>query len=88
MIRETEVFIEYYLRHPDEIIPVPVKCARRGSFPASVGRWFWNTVLDSKPTRSVQRWREFFRGRRFELNLRQSRRATSRRDRMGRTTER
>ncbi|MFW6133829.1 MAG: hypothetical protein ACOC8F_08025 [Planctomycetota bacterium] len=70
MIRQTEVFIEYYLRHPEEVIPIPVKPARDGAFPAAVGRWFWNTVLRSNPTRKARRWREFFRGRRFELNLR------------------
>jgi hypothetical protein len=63
MLRETERFIEWGLAHPNEAIPIPVKPAEEGGFPAQVGLWFWNTVLSLRPTGRMRRWREHFRRR-------------------------
>jgi hypothetical protein len=63
MLRETERFIEWGLAHPEEIIEIPAKPDGQGGFPAGVGEWFWNTVLSSRPTQAMQRWRHFLRNR-------------------------
>jgi hypothetical protein len=61
MLAETSRFIEWGLAHPDEVIEIPAKPVGMGGFPKEVGEWFWETVLSSKPTSAMQKWREFFR---------------------------
>ena len=58
MLEETSRFIEWGLRHPELIIEIPIKPADDGGFPASVGRWFWVTVLCDRPTAAIRRWRD------------------------------
>jgi len=55
MLRETEEFIEYGLRHPEEIIPIPSRPISQGPFPTEMGRWFWGVVLTS---RTDSRWKK------------------------------
>ena len=64
IIREAEVYIEWGLNHPEETIPLPMKPAGDGGFPAQVGRWFWDTVLSRKQDSNVRRWLGRLRGRR------------------------
>jgi hypothetical protein len=61
MLAETSRFIEWGLAHPDEIIEIPAKPVGMGGFPREVGEWFWSTVLTSRPTSAMQKWRRFFR---------------------------
>ena len=58
MLDETARFIEWGLRHPEEVIEIPVKPADRGGFPPGVGRWFWATVLADRPSSRMLRWRD------------------------------
>ncbi len=58
MIRETEVFIEWGLKHPDEVVEIPVKPAEDGGFPRQMGEWFWGVVLSDRPGGALRRWRE------------------------------
>ena len=69
MIRETEAYIEWGLKHPEEVIHIPVKPANNGGFPAAVGKWFWKTVLPDDPGGKLRRWRNLFRGRKFNPGL-------------------
>lgn len=61
MLRETERFIEWGLRHPDKIVRIPIKPVSRGSFPRQVGEWFWNAVLSVEPARSAEKFRNLLR---------------------------
>jgi len=65
LIRETELFIEWGLAHPDEVMGIPVKRAGGGGFPRAVGQWFWDVALTNRVTERIRRWRGFFRGRRW-----------------------
>ena len=59
MLREVEAFIDWGLRHPEDVIEIPIKPADQGGFPAQVGQWFWTTVLCARPSGPVRRWRDF-----------------------------
>lgn len=63
MLDETSRFIEWGLRHPEEVIDIPVKPADEGGFPAQVGQWFWTVVLAETPTDKMRRWRDFLLSR-------------------------
>ncbi|HUS91250.1 MAG TPA: hypothetical protein VM695_05335 [Phycisphaerae bacterium] len=74
MLAETARFIEWGLRHPDEVIEIPIKPSDDGGFPPAVGRWFWAVVLTDQATDKVRRWRNFLlrrpRGMLRKLGLR------------------
>jgi len=61
MLRETERFIEYGLRHPDEIIEIPSKPVGTGGFPAAVSQWFWGVVLTTRTDSRLERIRQRLR---------------------------
>jgi hypothetical protein len=65
MIRETERFIEFGLRHPDYVIEIPAKPVGQGGFPKQVSEWFWRMVLTPRPTSRMQQFKNWFRGRRL-----------------------
>ncbi|MFP4107197.1 MAG: hypothetical protein ACLFVU_14085 [Phycisphaerae bacterium] len=68
MIAETERFIEWGLRHPDEVIEIPSKPASQGDFPQQVGNWFWSVALAAKPTGAVLKFRDMLLRRRRNRN--------------------
>ncbi len=47
MLRETEQFIEWGLRHPDEVNWIPSWPVGKSRVPSQVARWFYNTLLTS-----------------------------------------
>ena len=57
ILAETSRFIEWGLKHPDEVIWIPAKPAGDGGFPRRVGEWFWTAVLSPDGGR-MQKWRE------------------------------
>ena len=57
MLAETSRFIEWGLRHPEEVIDIPVKPAETGGFPGAVSEWFWSTALSVDAEGLVARWR-------------------------------
>jgi len=57
MLDETSRFIEWGLRHPDEVIDIPVKPVEAGGFPRAVSEWFWSTALSVDADGLVARWR-------------------------------
>jgi len=57
MLDETSRFIEWGLRHPDQVIEIPIKPAEDGGFPAGVGQWFWSVALCDEAAGQVRRWR-------------------------------
>ncbi len=59
MLEETARFIEWGLRHPEQVIEIPIKPADQGGFPKEVGVWFWTTVLSERATDGIRRWRDF-----------------------------
>lgn len=61
MLRETERFIEYGLRHPDEVIEIPAKLVGRGGFPAAMSQWFWGVVLTSRTDTRLEKLRQRLR---------------------------
>ena len=65
MIRETEQFIEFHLRHPEQIIEIPAKPVGQGGFPKQVSDWFWRMVLTPRPTSRMQQFKKWFQGRRL-----------------------
>ena len=65
MLDETSRFIEWGLKHPDQVAQIPLKPAGEGGFPASVGRWFWSVVLLDRPEGRLRRWRDRLMRNRF-----------------------
>ncbi len=63
MLDETSRFIEWGLKHPEEIVEIPVKPDGEGGFPPGVGQWFWNVVLAEKAPSAVRKWRDFLLNR-------------------------
>jgi len=61
MLAETSRFIEWGLKHPDEVIEIPAKPVEDGDFPQAVAEWFWSTVLMPQSDGLVQRWRRRLR---------------------------
>jgi hypothetical protein len=61
MLRETELFIEYGLAHPDEAMGIPAKRVGERAVPQAVSDWFWSSALTSHPSQTLQRWREHLR---------------------------
>ena len=57
MLAETSRFIEWGLRHPEQVIPIPTRPIGAGGFPAKVGEWFWTVVLLDRPSARWRRWR-------------------------------
>jgi len=58
LLAETSRFIEWGLRHPDQVTWIPTKPISEGGFPRRVGEWFWSTVLSAGGTDRLRRWRE------------------------------
>lgn len=61
MIAETERFIEWGLRHPEDIDGIPAKPIGRGGFPRAVADWFYNTIFIARETSRISFWREKLR---------------------------
>ena len=61
MLEETSRFIEWGLRHPEEVIEIPAKPVEQGGFPREVAQWFWLTVLELGDGRLAARWRQRLR---------------------------
>jgi hypothetical protein len=59
MIAETERFIDWGLRHPDQVTPIPFKPVGQGGFPQEAADWFYSIVLSDpeKDTSALARWR-------------------------------
>lgn len=68
MISETERFIDWGLKHPDQVTPIPFKPVGEGGFPKEVADWFYSITLsdpeeDSSP---LAAWRaKLKRGKRW-----------------------
>lgn len=45
IIRETEVFIEWGLLHPEDVDWIPSKPVNNGGFPRAVADWFYGSVF-------------------------------------------
>jgi len=58
MLRETSRFIEWGLKHPDQVIQIPAKPVGEGGFPQSVGNWFWGIVLTTRTDPKILFWRD------------------------------
>ena len=74
MLDETARFIEWGLKHPEQVIEIPVKPADQGGFPPGVGEWFWGVVLTDRVTDGIRRWRDFLLHRPMGLLRRLGRR--------------
>lgn len=57
MLDETSRFIEWGLRHPDQVIDIPAKPVGAGGFPQAVAEWFWSTALSVDAEGLAARWR-------------------------------
>lgn len=58
MLDQTSRFIEWGLRHPEQVIEIPAKPVGEGSFPRQVGEWFWSVVLAGDGDSRWRRWRD------------------------------
>ena len=67
MLDETSRFIEWGLKHPELITPIPFKPVGEGGFPKQVADWFWATVLTTRQDSRIQRWRDILIRRPKEL---------------------
>ena len=68
MIAETERFIDWGLRHPDQVTPIPFKPVGEGGFPKEVADWFYSIALSdpNKDTSPLAAWRaRLKRGKRW-----------------------
>jgi hypothetical protein len=68
MIAETERFIDWGLKHPDEVTPIPFKPVGAGGFPKEVSDWFYSIALSDpeKDTSALAAWRtKLKRGKRW-----------------------
>jgi|GEM_PF-899552 len=68
IIAETERFINWGLRHPDEVTPIPFKPVGQGGFPQGAADWFYSIVLSDpeNDTSSLAKWRaRLKRGKRW-----------------------
>ena len=45
MIAQTQRFIEWGLRNPDQVQWIPAKPVERGAFPRRVADWFYENVF-------------------------------------------
>ena len=57
MLAETSRFIEWGLRHPEQVVWIPSKPVEKGSFPRAVADWFWSMAL-SDGDRRWDGWRQ------------------------------
>ena len=59
IIEETERFIDWGLKHPDQVTPIPFKPVGEGGFPQEVADWFYSIVLSDpkKDTSPLAAWR-------------------------------
>jgi len=59
MIAETERFIDWGLKHPDQIIPIPFKPVGQGGFPQEAADWFYSIILadPEKDSSTLAKWR-------------------------------
>jgi len=76
MLDETSRFIEWGLRHPEEVIEIPATPAGRRQPPAEAARWFWAVVLSDSRDSRIGRWRDLLRRRPRTLFGRGGRRTT------------
>ena len=58
MLEETARYIEWGLKHPEQVIEIPLKPEGEGGFPPGVGGWFWSTVLTDRTTSTIRKWRD------------------------------
>ncbi len=58
LLAETSRFIEWGLRHPEQVTWIPAKPVGEGGFPQAVAEWFWGAVLGAGDGGRLQRWRE------------------------------
>jgi hypothetical protein len=59
MIAETERFIDWGLKHPDQITPIPFKPAGTDGFPPEAADWFYSILLSDpeEDTSTLAAWR-------------------------------
>jgi hypothetical protein len=59
MLAETERFIDWGLRHPDQVTPIPLKPVGEGGFPKEVADWFYSIALSDpeKDSSPLAAWR-------------------------------
>lgn len=62
MLAETERFIEWGLRRPEDVVWIPAKPIDRGGFPRKVADWFYDTVFRGDGEERLASWRERLRG--------------------------
>jgi hypothetical protein len=67
MLSEISRFIEWGLRHPDEVISIPAKPAGGGGFPKAVADWFWAVALSARNDGLIERWKEMLLRRPAQL---------------------
>ena len=63
MLAETSRFIEWGLRHPEQVIEIPATPAGQRQPPAEAAQWFWMTVLSDSGDSRIRRWRDLLRRR-------------------------
>ena len=61
MLDETSRFIEWGLKHPEQVIRIPAKPVGEGGFPRTVADWFWGIALSADTDDRLTRWRERLR---------------------------
>ena len=59
MLADTSRFIEWGLRHPEQVLWIPSKPVEQGSFPRAVADWFWSMALSDGDSRWAA-WRARF----------------------------
>lgn len=59
MLKETEQFIEWGLRHPELVNWIPAKPVGAGGFPRQVCEWFYRTVFSGSG--ESEGWRQRLR---------------------------
>ena len=52
MLAETEMFIEWGLRHPEMVDWIPAKPVSEGGFPVQAANWFYATVFGPEGDRN------------------------------------
>ena len=63
MLAETEQFIEWGLRHPEQVDWIPIKPIGEGAFPRKVADWFYQTIFAGDGDEGAGFWRRKLRMR-------------------------
>jgi len=61
LVAETERFIEWGLKHPEQVNWIPAKPMTDGGFPRKVASWFYQTVLTGEADSQRMSWRKKLR---------------------------